>query len=134
MMIPHNTVVAIADGEDLVLFRNAGSEAALNLLRVPTPSLRPTNAGSGGRHRSSTANPDNRLQQEDGYAAAVAHWLNRESAAGRIDGLMVIAAARTLGELRQHYDPRLRSRLIGEISKDLIGRSADEIGAAIAAH
>lgn len=133
MMLPHNTVVAIADGEGLVLYRNAGNEAALSLSPIAAPSLHPANPGSGGRHRSSTANPDNRLREEDGYAAAVAHWLNRESAAGRITDLMVIAAARTLGELRHHYDPQLRNRLVGEIGKDLMGRSAAEIAAAIEA-
>ena len=134
MMLRHNTVVAVVDGESVALFRNTGDEAAIELSPLAAPALHLNGHGSGGRHRSSTANPDNRLQEEDGHAAAVAHWLNREAAGNGISDLLVIAPARTLGELRRHYDPHLRTRLVAEISKELVGRPASEIEAAISAH
>ena len=134
MMLRHNTVVALVDGESVALFRNTGDEVRIELSPLAPPALRLNGHGSGGRHRSSTANPDNRLQEEDGHAAAVAQWLNREAAVNGITELVVIAAARTLGELRLHYDLHLRTRLTGEISKELVGHAASEIEAAIRAH
>ena len=58
MMLPHNATVAVVDGETLNLFQNGGDEGALALKAVESPALDIGNAGSGGRHRSSAANPD----------------------------------------------------------------------------
>ncbi len=133
MLLPHNTIVAVADGQSLSLFRNVGTEAAPSLAAVESPALHVNGHGSGVRHRSSTANPDDRRQEEDGYAASVARWLNREILSGRIGHLMMIATPKTLGELRLHYHRGLQGKLVGEIAKELSGRSAAVVEAAIAA-
>ena len=134
MMLSHNALVAVADGKSLALFRNAGNEARLDLVPLPAPALRAVAHPSGGRHRSSSANPASRLQEEDGYAAAVANWLNRQSISNRFEQFVVIAPARTLGEIRRHYDPHFQAHLAGEIGKELADQTADIIEAAIAAH
>lgn len=132
MILPNDAVVAVADGERLRLFRNSGREPHINLIELPPPDLGAGNAGSGSRHRSSSANPDDRRQLEDDFAAAVADYLNREALADKIGQLLIIADPRTLGELRKHFHDVLVARLIGQLAKDLSGRPAEAIQAAIA--
>ena len=130
MILPNGATVAVADGETLSLFKNGGHERGLSLRALETPELTAGNAGSS--HRSSEANPDDRTQAEDGYAAASAAWLNKQVLEGRIGPLLVIAAPRTLGELRKHYHKQLEAVLVGELAKDLVGRPVAEIEAAVA--
>ena len=50
----------------------------------------------------------------------------------KFDALIVIAAPRTLGELRKHWHKALEAKLVGEISKDLTGHSIADITATLA--
>ena len=50
---------------------------------------------------------------------------------GSVDELVVIAAPRTLGELRKHYHKTLSVKLVGEVSKDLTGHSVADIEKAV---
>ena len=47
--------------------------------------------------------------------------LNKRVLNGEISDLIIIAAPRTLGELRKSYHKKLSEVLRGEISKDLTG-------------
>jgi len=132
MILPANAVVAVADGHNLTLFRNAGTNAELRLVPMDGPANLSGEAGSGGRHHSSSANPDSHRLAEDDFAAAAANWLNTQVLGGKIDALFVIATPKTLGELRLGYHAELRAKLLGEESKDMIGRSAAEIESLIA--
>ncbi len=126
MLLPHGTVVAVVDAEKLELFRNTGNETAPELSAMDAPKLDGHNNDAGGRHQSSSANPGHQLE-EDGHAAGVAAWLNQQVTAHKIEHLVVIGAPRTLGELRRRYDKSLEAVLIGELNKELVGRSASEI-------
>ncbi len=129
MILPNGALVAVVDGEQLVLFKNTGqAEPVLTAVEVPAMPERGSGASA---HRSSAANPDNDTQAEDGYATGVAELLNGWALAGKFEGLLVIAAPRTLGELRKHWRKELQAKLIGEINKDLTGQTAAEIAAAI---
>ena len=127
MLIPQAAVIAVADGEKLRLFRNAGTDVEPNLEPMPDVNPSSDNKGSGTRHSSSAANPDDSQLEEDSFAAATAAWLNREAQAGHIKDLVVIAAPRTLGELRKHYHKTVSAVLRQELSKDLTGHSAADI-------
>ena len=50
---------------------------------------------------------------------------------GGIEQLVVIAAPRSLGELRKHYHKTLEAKLTGEIAKDLTGHSIADIEKAV---
>ena len=52
-MLPKGATVAVADGEKLNLFRNAGDEANLKLSALPHQSIEANGTGSGGGHQSS---------------------------------------------------------------------------------
>lgn len=132
MILPANAVVAVADGHSLALFRNAGKATDVRLEAMETPTNLIGEAGSGGRHHSSSANPDSHRLAEDDFAAAAAHWLNGQVLAGKIDALFVIATPKTLGELRLRYHAQLRAKLVGEEAKDMIGRSPTEVQALVA--
>ncbi len=133
MQLAKGATVAVADGEKFVLFRNSGDEAHPKLTPVPTAEVGTANKGSGGRHHSSAANPDDSQVEEDSFAAGTAALLNRQVLGGKIAHLVVIAAPRTLGELRKHYHAKLSAALVGEIAKDLTGHSVKDIEKAIAA-
>ncbi len=127
MLIPHGTLIAVADGTRLDLFRNDGEETSLKLSALPTPDLDAHSKESGTRHHRSSANPDHHLQQEDAFCAAVVSWLNHQTIAGKIDHLVVIAAPRALGEMRRHYHVTLKNKLVGELAKELTGHPAAAI-------
>lgn len=130
MILPTGAVVAVVDGEKLAMFHNTGHDS-VELSALATPSVEHAGAGSGG-HQSSSANPDSSGQAEDGFATGVAAMLNRQALAGGFEALVVIAAPRTLGELRKHWHKALQDKLIGEIAKDLTGQSPAHIATAIA--
>jgi protein required for attachment to host cells len=132
MDIPKGATVAVADGERLNLFRNNGDEANPDLVALPAQEVSNTNKGSGGRHRSSSANPDDSQQEEDGFAEGIAGLLNKQVLDGKISTLIIVAAPRTLGELRKNYHQKLSAVLLGEIPKDLTGHSVLEIEKAVA--
>jgi protein required for attachment to host cells len=131
MILPHGTVVAVADGANLKLFRNKGTEPHLDLVEVEHPAIDPTNAGSGSRHRSDSSNPDPHRKAEDDFAAASAGQLNRLALDGSLQRLFVIADPRTLGELRKHFNAALQAKIVGELPKDLTDHSVHDIAIAI---
>ena len=133
MHIPKGATIAVVDGEILNLFSNTGDEAAPKLSSLPDADVDTSNKGSGGRHHSSSANPSDSQQDEDGFAAGTAKILNSRVLAGKIDHLIIVAAPRTLGELRKHYHKALSAVLVGEIAKDLTGHTVADVEKIIAA-
>lgn len=133
MKIPKGATVAVADGELLNLFHNGGDETDPKLTAQPHAAISSDNRGSGGRHQSSSANPSESQLEEDSFAAGTADFLNKEVLDGNIESLIIIAAPRTLGELRKHYHKALSAVLVGEIPKDLTGHSLSDVEKTIAA-
>jgi protein required for attachment to host cells len=133
MELPHNTIIAVADGEKLSLFQNEGDAANVKLKAMPSAEIDSSKISSGGRHSSSSANPDDSQQNEDGFSSGVADLLNKQALEGKIRSLVVVAAPRTLGEMRKSYHKSLSDILIGELDKDLTGHSLQDIEKALAA-
>ena len=132
MNLPSNALVAVVDGEKLALFRNSGSATDVQLKSVESPPLEDRVVGSAGRV-SSDANPDNDTQAEDGHAMSVAQALNNWALKNKFDKLVVIAAPKTMGELRKHWHKEVEGAIIGEITKTLTNASTDEIAKSIEA-
>lgn len=131
MQLPKGATVAVADGVTLHLYRNAGDEVHPKLTALPAAVLGEAHRSSGGHHHSSSANPDDSRQSEDGFAAATAAWLNEQALGGKLEGVYIIAAPKTLGELRRHYHKALEGKLLGELAKDLTGHVVGDIETAI---
>lgn len=132
MNLPSNALVAVVDGEKLALFRNSGNASEVQLKAVDTPALEDRVVGSPGRV-SSDANPDNDTQAEDGHAMSVAQALNNWALKNKFDKLVVIAAPKTMGELRKHWHKEVEGAIIGEITKTLTNASIEEITKSIEA-
>lgn len=144
MDIPQNAHVLVMDGGKMLLFKNEGSEAEpmLNIVtHLVQDSAATRDQGSErpgrthesvGTRRSSHEQTDFHQQDEDQFAAEAADMLKREVLAHHIDALLIVAAPRTLGELRKQLHTEVERRVIGEISKDIARRPTDEIMAAIA--
>lgn len=126
MILPSNALVAVVDGEKLALFRNGGSATEIQLKAIESPQLQDRVVGSAGRN-SSDANPDNDTQAEDGFAMSVAQALNNWALKNKFDKLVVIAAPKTMGELRKHWHKEVQGAIVGEITKTLTNASTDDI-------
>ncbi|MFF0924136.1 host attachment family protein [Rhizobium leguminosarum] len=131
MILPQGTVVAVTDGEKLDLYRNNGSGTELGLSLIPGVSIVDEAKGSGGRHGSTSANPDESQLAEDGFSAGIAQYLNKQVLEGEIEHLAIISAPRSLGELRKHYHKFLAAKLLLEIPKELTGHSVEDIEKAV---
>lgn len=125
MILPTDTIVAVADGEKLNLFRNTGTETELSLEAAPDEDVE-TVSGSGGQN-SSSANPDDSRVAENGFAFGIVEMLNARVLTNKFSDLVIIAAPKTLGEMRKHYHKKLEGALRGEIAKDLTGHSIADI-------
>lgn len=133
MILNNGTLVAVTDGKSLRLFHNKGHEPHLELIEAEHSVLEVAHAGSGGRHRSSAANPDDSRLGEDDFAASIANYLNQQAREKACEHVLVIADPRTLGEMRRHYQPALSAKLVGEIAKDFVKHSVMSIKSAIEA-
>ena len=133
MLLPPDTLVAVADGEKFHLFRFAGNKEHSQLQAVGHPKVEGSNHSGGQGHSSSAANPDEKTDAEDMHAAATAAYLNREAMGNKFAHAVIIAPAKVLGELRKHYHKTLSAVLGGEVAKDLTGHSQNDIEKSIAA-
>jgi protein required for attachment to host cells len=131
MQLPQNTVIAVADGEKLSLFQNEGNALNVKLKALPAEEIDSSKISSGSRHISSAANPDDSQLEEDGFGSGITDMLNRQVLDGTIKNLVIIAAPRTLGEMRKGYHKQLTAVLIGELDKDLTGHSVQDIEKAL---
>jgi len=145
MRIENKTLVLVADGAKMLLFRNTG-DAEYPQLEVETALEQPHDktgdiatdspgraASSTGGGNSSMEQPDYHQQAEDRFAADTALMLKTRALANDYESLIIVAPPRTLGELRKHYHGEVSKRLSGEIAKDLVNHSVDKIEGIIAA-
>jgi protein required for attachment to host cells len=147
MRVPHNSYVLVADGAKLLFFRNEGDADALDLkvvdaeqqadpadrdIKTDLAGQKPGSPGAGGG--STAGEADFHQQAEDRFAADAAARINRAALDGAFEQLIIVAAPKTLGELRKHYAKQLAPKILAEIAKDLTGQPVDRIEAALQAH
>jgi protein required for attachment to host cells len=144
MHVPHNALVLVADGRKMLFLRNRG-DAAIADLRVEehheqdNPATRDQGTDQPGRssspagsRKSSVEATDFHQIAEDRFAAEAASILKNRALAGDFESLIVIAPPTTLGEIRKNYHQEVKSRLIGEVDKDLTGHTVAQIEKALA--
>jgi protein required for attachment to host cells len=143
MKIDHDALVMVVDGGKMLLLRNQGDEAFPDLkveeaVQNVNPPDRDQASDAPGRSHSSNGTARSSVEQtdfhqlaEDGFAADAVALLNKRALANEYEQLVIIAAPRTLGEMRKHYRKELQSRLVGEIAKDLTGHPVPDIEHAI---
>ena len=144
MRVPHDSVVMVADGAKMLFFRNQGDGEYPNLQVLDAEQhadardrdIKTDQAGrasSGGTNGGSMGEADYHQQAEDRFAAHAAELLNKRAIDGAYEKLIIVAPAKTLGEMRKHYHSELEKRLAGELAKDLTSHPVDQIEKIIAA-
>lgn len=139
MIIPHNALILVADGQKFLFLRNEGDlnqpvikvEASGEQPGQPTHALGSDQPGrafsSIGSMRSAMEQTDFHQIEKDQFAARTATLLAERARAGDFEKLIVVAPPRTLAELRKHYDPAVTARLLAEVDKDLTKHPVHEI-------
>ncbi|MCX7864237.1 MAG: host attachment protein [Novosphingobium sp.] len=134
MLLPHGTVIAVVDGENFALYRNADTATEPRLEPMEVPALESTNYSAGVQDHDKISRfqlgapkgKENKLE-ELAHAAAVTEWLNQQVLQHRIDKLIIIADPRSLGEMRRHYHKKLETVLLCDIDRTLTGARPDAI-------
>lgn len=141
MRIPHDCLILVADGRKALILRNAGMADALDL-RVehgeeqPNPPDYDQKSDLAGRTpagigpgQSSVGEADYHQQTEDEFARHIAEHLNAMALRNDLGALVVVAAGKTLGQLRKHFHNEVKARVVIEVDKVVTGYSTDRIAA-----
>jgi protein required for attachment to host cells len=128
MKIPHHALIALANGEKLVILRNLGQPFEPRLERVSEPDLLLTNFSAGARHQDPAGQRNGSTDIDElAHGAAIAEWFNKATLNGAHEPVVIAADPKTLGQIRQHCHKELEARIVGEVAKDLINSPLPEI-------
>ena len=128
MKIPHQALIALANGERLVIMRNVGQPFEPKLEKVSEPDLLLTNFNAGKRHHEAADTPNSGSDLDElAHGAAIAAWFNKATLNGAQEPVVIAADPKTLGEIRLHYHQQLQARIVGEVAKDLTNSPLPEI-------
>ena len=137
--IRKGTWVLIADGEKALFLRNDLDEENLdlNVVRIEeqdNPSDREQSANRPGRmqdtgvgQRSALDDTDWHELAKERFADDLADILYKQAHKGRFDEIVICAAPKTLGELRDKLHKEVSSKVIAEIPKDLTNHPLDKV-------
>jgi protein required for attachment to host cells len=143
MPLPHNTLVLVADGRKMLLLRNHGDKAQLDLRTeehdeqvLPKDSEMKSDLsgqspapGGTGLPGGTMGEVDFQQQAEDRWAADTAGLINSRALKNRLEHLAVVAPAKTMGELRKHWHKEVEKRLVLEVTKEMTDRPIPDIEA-----
>ncbi|MFD0857445.1 baeRF12 domain-containing protein [Roseovarius aquimarinus] len=133
------TWVLICDGEKALFLRNDGDAEApdLNVVRIDeqdNPKDIDQSANRPGRmkddgvgHRSAFDDTDWHELAKERFASDLADRLYKMAHKGRFERLVIVAAAKTLGALRDELHQEVTQKVIAEIDKDLTNHPLDKV-------
>jgi protein required for attachment to host cells len=137
--VPWKSWVLVCDGSKALMFQNVGDALALNLKVVdvafePHPASRelgterpPRVHESMGNSRSAVRSVDLHQEAEATFLRGVAARLDEVVRSNGVKHLILVAAPRALGVLRDHLTPGVRAVLAAEVAKDLARLPTTEI-------
>lgn len=129
-MKPIRTWILIADGARARIFQRDGRSGPLTPATdhdfarplMPSREIISDKPGRGQGANGSHGMPprvDAHEQEKQDFAREVAQFINGEVGKNRFDELIVVAPPKTLGDLRGDFSDQARSRIRGELGKDL---------------
>jgi len=145
MLIPNGTHIMVLDGAKRVLYRNDGEAIEPDLVRIADTSHHSAETHdqgterpgrrfeSAGSSRGAYENSDYHQRDEDDFAVKSADILNALATDER-HKLILVAAPRVLGVMRQHMTAETKRQLLAEIDKDYAGRSAHDVAEMLVQH
>lgn len=144
MRLPHDIVILVADGSRMLLLKNDGDPVCPDLRvighrQMENPSNRELLSDAPGLGFSSGYPGRDTFSKSDPHQANEARFLAGAAealaqAAVGAKGLIIVAPPDALGELRRHYDARIRNVLVAEITRDFVKHPVDEIASLLSAH
>ena len=141
MTLPNNALILVADGRKALFLRNQGDEQRIDLrtashrtrddrkdsdIKSDASGQSPAPAGTG-LPGGTMGEPDFHQQEEDRFARDLAEKINAMALAGQFDALVVVAPARTMGELRPLWHKEVSARILGEHVKEMTDRPIPDI-------
>ena len=140
MIIPHNALVFIGDGQRALFLRNVGDTKSPNLTteRVFTDKNPPTHEQGTDRpgrgfkraatnRRFSMETTDWHELEKHRFTRHVASALEQMIKTEKERSIIIVAPPRTLAELRQAFHPDVTKWIIAEVDKDLTKLPVSEI-------
>jgi len=128
-MIPHNTLVVVADGGGAMLLRNSGNGAQIELREESR--LSPKDLANDGPSGSRPEEQTQSQTDEATFAKQLTQTLNRMKLGGEFDQLVLVSDPQTLGQMRPIMHKTVEAALISSLAKDLTHHSFDDIAKAI---
>jgi len=128
VLIPNSSLIVAVDGSRMSIFRNIGEafKPALELIEEhqnPTPRSSEMGDDRPGRSGQSTSprkgayeQTDLHQQAEDRFARQAAERIDQIARDSKV-GLVLVAAPRALGVVRQHLRTDTSQKLLAEIAK-----------------
>jgi protein required for attachment to host cells len=136
----NKTWILIADGARAKVYQNNGPGTGLRETRFPEMlgvNEQPQdinadragsnrNSGGGGAHRMNHSS-DPQREQKRVFAKDIADFLKIQEQDNAFDELVIVAPAKTLGDLREVLDKSVASHVKMEVAKDLTQFSVQEL-------
>jgi len=146
MKIDRDAWIVLADGRKALIAQNVGTPlepklAVRNVVEAePNPATheqgtdRPGRSyDSSGSRRASFSQTDWHEQAEQEFAKRVAGELDNLSRTNAMRRLVLVAAPRSLAQLRLSLSPAVKDRTVSEIDKDLTNHPVAEVEKILAA-
>lgn len=143
MTLAPNTLVLVADGRKALFLRNEGDARQIDLrttshqeredrkdsdIKTDASGQSPAPAGTG-LPGGTMGEPDFHQQEEDRFARDLAEKINAMALSSKFDALVVVAPARTMGELRALWHKETTARIVHEHVKEMTDRPIADIEA-----
>ncbi|WOF44828.1 host attachment family protein [Sphingopyxis indica] len=146
MSLKHDALVVVADGRKALFLRNHGDTGQIDLRtashreredrmdrEIKTgPAGRSGRPSGTGSFQDTMEEPDFHQQEEDRFARDLAEKVNAMALRGDFEQLVIVAPARTMGELRPLWHKEASSRIAGEHVKEMTDRPVADIEALLA--
>ncbi|MFC0241121.1 host attachment family protein [Rhodopseudomonas telluris] len=130
-LIPHNTLVVVADGRGALLLRNNGKPAQVTLRQER--KLEPVDLDNDGPSGSRPEEQSQSQTDEATFAKQLSNTINKMKLDGEFDQLVLVADPQTLGQMRPILHKTVEASLIRSLAKDLTNHPLEQIAEAIAA-
>ncbi|MFZ5962633.1 host attachment family protein [Thalassococcus sp. BH17M4-6] len=137
--LQQGTWVVVTDSEKVLFLRNLTDHADPNLdfmekqteenpSDLEQSANRPGRMNDGGvQQRSALDDTDWHELQKERFASDLSDRLYEDAHAGRFEKLVIVAAPKILGILREEMHKEVTDRVIAEIDKNLANHPVDEI-------
>lgn len=138
MKVPYNANVVVADGSRALFLRNAGDDGLIDLKvvdreEIDNPPTREQGTDKPGRFddagpgRSAVDDTDWHELEKERFAHHLADRLHRLVHNKPHPKLILVAAPKILGEMRDALHKEVGACIIGELAKDLTNHPVSEI-------